>query len=215
LAGISESERRSEGRRSIKDLEKIGRRTEEAKRIHNEAVALQKAGDYAGAFSKFQEALAVDPNLQVSLIGLATAGVKIGRNAEAVTAAETILKNDPKNEAAARVRYNAALQLRDKAKLIDALMGLAPFEPKIARDGIVRLAFEAYDANDLVTAKERFQKVLQLDPSYPQAYYYLGVIHGSQGATAEAKRELERFLQLAPKDPEAGSAREMLGYLKP
>jgi tetratricopeptide (TPR) repeat protein len=198
---------------ALKDLEKVGRRTEEAKRIHNEAVALSKAGDYAGAFAKFQEALNVDPNLQVSMLGLATAGVKIGRNAEAAIAAETILKTDPKNEAAIRVRYNAYLALGDKAKLVEALVGLAAFEPVIARDGLLRLAFDAYDANDLVVAKERFGKVLQVDPNYPQAYYYLGVINAGQGAMAEAKRQIERFLQLAPKDPEASSARDMLKYL--
>lgn len=198
---------------ALKDLERIGRRTEEAKRIHNEAVVLSKAGDYAGAFAKFQEALNVDPNLQVSQLGLATAGLKVGRNAEAATAAETILKSDPKNEAAIRVRYNACLALGDKTRLIDSLMGLAAFEPVIARDGLLRLAFEAYDANDLVVAKERFGKVLQVDPSYAQAYYYLGVINVGQGATKEAKRQIERFLELAPKDPEANSAREMLKYL--
>lgn len=199
---------------ALKDLEKVGRRSEEAKKIHNEAVALAKAGDNAGAYAKFQEALTVDPNLEVSLIGLSTAALKIGKNAEAITAAETILKADPKNEAAARVRYNAALALGDKAKLIDALIGLNPYEPKIARDGLLRLAFEAYDANDLVVAKDRFEKVVKLDPTYAQAYYYLGVINAGRGASAEAKSQIEKFLQLAPNDPEAKSAREMLKYIK-
>ncbi len=195
---------------ALKDLETIGRRSEEAKKIHNEGVALAKAGDDAGAFAKFQEALNVDPNLQASLLGLATAGVKIGRNAEAAAAAETILKADPKNEKAIRVRYNACLALGDKARLIDALAGLAPVEPKIARDGLLRLAFEAYDANDMALAKERFGKVLELDPNVPYAHYYLALINIGQGASAEAKSHLERFLQIAPNDPEANAAREML-----
>ena len=198
---------------ALKDLERIGRRTEEAKRIHNEGVALVKAGDDAGAFAKFQEALTVDPNLQASLLGLATAGLKIGRNAEAATAAETVLKADPRNEKALRIRYNACLNLGDQARLADALVGLAPIEPAIARDGLVRLAFEAYDSNDMALAKERFGKALAVDPNYPPAYYYLAVINVAQGATAEAKSNLERFLQLAPNDKEAESAREMLKYL--
>ncbi len=59
---------------ALKDLEAFGRRTEEAKKLHNEGVALVKAGDSAGAFAKFQEALNLDPNLRPSLVGLATAG---------------------------------------------------------------------------------------------------------------------------------------------
>jgi tetratricopeptide (TPR) repeat protein len=199
---------------ALKDLEKIGRRTEEAKRIHNEGVALVKAGDDASAFAKFQEALAVDPNLQASLLGLGTAGLKIGRDAEAAAAAETILKTDPSNEKALRIRYNACLALGDKARLADALVGLAPIEPAIARNGLMRLAFDAYDANDMVRAKEGFGKVLEVDPNYPQAHYYLGLINVGLGVSAEAKTHFERFLQLAPNDPEANSAREALKYLK-
>jgi tetratricopeptide (TPR) repeat protein len=198
---------------ALKQLESIGRLVEEAKRIHNEAVALAKAGDHAGAFAKFQEAFNLDSNLHESLLGLATSGLKIGRNAEAAAAAEIILKADPKNEKAIRVRYNACLALGDKARLIESLVGLAVVEPLIARDGLLRLAFEAYDANDMESAKERFGKALAVDPDYPQAHYYLGVIFGSQGATEEARNHLQRFLQLAPNDPEASDAREMLKYL--
>jgi tetratricopeptide (TPR) repeat protein len=198
---------------ALKDLETTGRRTEEAKRIHNEAVALVKAGDDAGAFARFQEALVLDPNLQESLLGLGTAGVKIGRNAEAAAAAETILKANPGNEKALRIRYNACLKLGDEEKLLDSLVGLAPVEPKIARDGVLKLAFDAYDRNDLATANGRFLKVLELDPNQPQAHYYLGVISAGQGAKEDAKKYLERFLELAPNDPEANSAREMLKYL--
>jgi Tfp pilus assembly protein PilF len=198
---------------ALQDLDKVGRRTEEAKRLHNEGVALSKTGDSAGAFAKFQEALSVDPNLETALIGLATAGLKIGKYTEAATAAETILKGDPKNEAALRIRYNACLSLGDKERLVSALEGLAVVEPVIARDGILKLAFESYDAGDMVRAKERFRKVLALDPNHPYAHYYLALIAVGEGANADAKIHLQRFLDLAPNDPEAGSAREMLKVL--
>lgn len=197
-----------------KDLERIGRATEEAKKFHNEAVALVKSGDHAGAFAKFGEALKLDPNLQVSLIGMANAATKIGKNKEAAEAAETILKSDPSHEQAIRIRYNALLAMGDKTKLLEALQDLAPYEPTAARDGILRLAFEAYDANDLRVSKERFEKALLIDPNYPQAYYYLGVIDAGNGQNKTARKNLLKFLELAPNDPEAKSAREMLEYVK-
>ncbi len=198
---------------ALKDMQKTGQTTEEAKKVHNEGVALMRAGDFAGAFAKFQEALKIDPSLQPSLVGLAEAGLKSGHNAEAEAAAETILKTDATNEQAIRLRYNAALALGDKAKLSDALVGLAPVEPTIARNGLLKLAFDAYDANDMTAAVTGFKKVLEVDPNYPLPYYYLGVIEVGQGATADAKAHLERFLQLAPNDQEARSAREMLKEL--
>jgi tetratricopeptide (TPR) repeat protein len=198
---------------ALKDLQKVGQATEEAKKVHNEGVALVRAGDYAGAFAKFQEALKIDPNLQASLVGLAEAGLKSGHNAEAEAAAETILKADPTNQQAIRLRYNAALALGDKTKLSDALIGLAPVEPAIARNGLLKIAFDAYDANDMPAAVTGFKKVLEVDPTYPLAHYYIGVIDVGLGATADAKAHLERFLQLAPNDQEAKSAREMLKEL--
>jgi Tfp pilus assembly protein PilF len=197
-----------------KDLERIGRQTEEAKKLYNEGVALWKAGDAAGAFAKYQEALTLDPNLLVAQLGLATAAFKIGKYAEADAAAETVLKADPKNEAAIRLRYNACLDLGDKAKLADALISLAAVEPVKARDGLLRLAFEAYDANDMVLSKQRFNEALKIDPDYPQAHYYLGLINVGLGLSAEAKTHFERFVALAPNDPEANSAREAIKYLK-
>lgn len=197
-----------------KDLERFGQQTEEAKKLHNEGVALMKAGDDAGAFTKYQEALALDPNLQASQLGLGAAGLKIGKYAEAEDAAQSVLKTDPKNEAAIRLRYNACLGLGDKGKLAEALVGLAAYEPVKARDGLLRLAFEAYDKNDLPLAKQRFNEALRIDPNYPQAHYYLGLINVGLGISAEARTHFERFLELAPNDPEANSAREALKYLK-
>ncbi len=195
---------------ALKDLEAVGRRTEEAKKLHNEAVALVKAGDHAGAFAKFQEALNIDPNLQASLIGLSTAGLKIGRNEEAATAAETVLKADPKNERAIRLRFNACLALGDKERLAESLVGLAAFEPAVAANGLLKLAFEAYDANDRVKAKDRFLKVLTIDPNQPLAHYYVALVFVNEGDTAQATSHLERVIALAPNGQEAATAREML-----
>ena len=196
------------------DLEKSGRLAEEAKRIHNEGVALSKAGDDAGAFAKFQEALAIDPGFPPALLGLATAGLKIGKAAEAAAAAETLLKADPRNEPAIRVRYNAALKLGDKAMIVDSLMGLAAVDPATARDSLFKLATAAHNADDAVNAKAIFGKLLELDPNHARSHYYLGLILMREGANAEAKSHLERFLALAPNDPDAGTARDALKYMR-
>lgn len=198
---------------ALKDLESVGRRTEEAKKIHNEAVALVRAGNNADAFAKFQEALKVDPNLEPALLGLATAGLKIGRNAEAATAAETVLKAEPSNEQAIRLRYNACLSLDDTDRLADSLVGLAEVEPAVATKGLLKLAFDAYDANDTGRAKERFLNVLKVDPNQPLVHYSLGMLYVKEGANAAAKTHLERFLALAPNSPDAATAREVLKQL--
>jgi Tfp pilus assembly protein PilF len=196
------------------DLEKSGRLSEEAKRIHNEAVALSKAGDDAGAFEKFKEAVAMSPGFQPAQLGLATAALNIGKAAEAAAAAETVLKSDPQNEQAKRIRYNAALKMGDTAKAVESIEGLADVDPTTARDSLYKLATAAYDSDDAVNAKARFAKVLELDPDHARSHYFLGLILMREGAKAEAQQHLDRFLALAPNDANAGTAREALKYMK-
>jgi|YNPBryunderm2012_1023409.scaffolds.fasta_scaffold04840_2 tetratricopeptide (TPR) repeat protein len=198
---------------ALEDMQRIGRRLEEAKRVHNEAVALARGGDHAAAFARFQTALNLDPNLRESLLGLATAAHALGRHAEAAAAAEKVLTADPTNEKAARLRYNACLALDDKSRLAEALFGLAAYEPELARNGLLKVAFDAYDAHDTALAKNAFSKVIRLKPDYPQAHYFLGLIAIGEGNNGEAVTHLQRFLQLAPNDPEAASVREMLAHL--
>jgi Tfp pilus assembly protein PilF len=195
------------------DLEKFGRLAEDVKRIHNEGVALSKAGDAAGAFAKFKEALAINPTFPPALIGLATTGLKLDRAAEAAAAAETLLKADPQNAEAIRIRYNAALKLGDKAMIADALMALGSVDPALVRDNLLKLAIAAYDSDDAANAKKRFGKVLELDPNHARAHYFLGLILMREGAKRDAKRHLERFLELAPSDPDADTAKGALQYL--
>lgn len=198
---------------ALEALEKAGRRSEEAKKIFNEAVRLSKADDYDGAFTKFQEAVEVDPNLEIALLGVATTGLKIGRYEEAVEAAETILEDDPYNDQALRIRYNASLEIENEDLIFDSLVGLAAVEPEMARESLWLLALRAYDANDLERAKERFGRVLEVDPHHAKCHYYLGLIYMGEGANQQAKRYLERFVELAPDDPEAATASELVAFL--
>jgi len=198
---------------ALKDLENAGIRAAEAQRLHNEAVALTRTNDNEGAYALFKQAYELDPNLTSALLGIALSAFETGRYPESLKAAESVLKTDPKNEKAIRVRYNAALKLGDTDKIIDALVSLATVEYEVARDGLLSLAFDAYDANDMVAAEKRFEKVLEVDPSQPHAHYLLALIFVNNGRNDEAKPHLERFLELAPEDPEAPSARELLQYI--
>ncbi len=195
------------------DLERFGQLAEEAKRIYNEGIAALKTGDKAAALVLFRQALDADPNLEPALFAVATTSLELGEFAESAAASETILINDPSNEDALRLRYNAALELEDDGMLIDALVGLASVEPQVAKQNLWILAMAAYNANDNERTKERFGKVLQVDPTNAQAHYLLGLVYLGEGDKAETRKNLERFLELAPDDPDADAARDILSYL--
>jgi len=182
-------------------MQRIGRRPEEAKRVHNKVGALARGGDNAADFARFQTALNLDPNLQESLLGLATAGLAVGRHAEAAVAAERVLAADPTNKKAARLRYNACFALDEKPRLVEALFGLAPYEPQIASNGLLKVAFDAFDVNDTALARNAFSKVLRLKPDYPQAHYFGGLIAIGEGNDAEATTVMGRVRSLAKRFP--------------
>jgi tetratricopeptide (TPR) repeat protein len=196
------------------DLEKFGRLREEAKRIHNEGVTLEKIGEEKEAFAKFQEALQLDPSFEPALVGLATSGLKLGRAAEAAAAAETLLKLNPENAEALKIRYNAALKIKDEAKVVEALRGMAAIDPTTARDGLFLLASGSFDKDDTAKAKERLRYALQIDPAHARSHYLLGLILMREGAKQEARMHLQRFLELAPNDPDTATAKEALTHLK-
>jgi Tfp pilus assembly protein PilF len=196
------------------DLQRIGRLAEEAKRVYNEGVELLKTGDAEGASAKFQQALEADPNLQVARLALATTALDLGRAAEAAAAADAVLKADPRNAEALRIQYNAALKLGNEPKVIDALVALAAVDRDMALDGLFKLARTAYDHDETAKAKERLAKVLEIDPNHAQSHYLLGLLLMREGANAEAEKHLERFVQLAPNDPDAATARKILKYLE-
>jgi len=196
------------------DLEKFGRLSEEAKRVYNEGVAVTKLRYDKEAFAKFQEALALDPNFEPALYGLATSALKLDRPAEAAAAAEALLKVNPQNAEALKIRYNAALKLRDDAKLADALVGLAGVDAATARNGLFVLARGAFERDDIAKAKERFRHVLEIDPMHARSHYFLGLILMRDGAKQEAKTHFERFLELAPDDPDTAAVRDALRVMK-
>ncbi len=198
---------------ALEELKEAGVRAEEAKRIYNDGVKLVKQGDPAGAFEQFKRALQIDPNLTKALLAMATVALELDHNAEAGEAAQSILKFDPHNAKALKIRYNAALNLGDEPMIIEALIDLAAIEPTISRDSLLKLAFESYDANDMENAEIRFLKVLEVAPDHALSHYLLGLIYVGEGANDKAKEHIERFLQLAPDDPEAGSATELLRFL--
>jgi len=83
--------------------------------------------------------------------------------------------------------------------------------PDAAVDLLYRRADLDFRGNRPEAAKAALLEILELDPEFARAHYTLGLIYANTD-TAKAREHLQRFLDLSPKDPEAGSAKEMLEY---
>jgi thioredoxin-like negative regulator of GroEL len=131
------------------------------------------------------------------------------RKAEAEPFLSKALAENPKDERALAGMIEVAKAKGDKAAeqqyqaSLDAIHGPNP-------DVIYNKAVEAFNAGKTREAKAELQKVQQLDPKYPEAYYLLAMVEFGEMNLKGTKQNLEKYLELAPNGKNAATAREML-----
>ncbi len=63
-------------------------------------------------------------------------------------------------------------------------------------------------------ARAQFTKAIELDPKLADAHYWLGMTNLNKGAMADAKKNFEEYLKLAPTGQNAESAKAILEQIK-
>lgn len=181
--------------------------------IFNEGVLAHQAGDRALAREKFEEAARINPNLMQAHYGAAAIAMEEGRHADAAAGAERTLAIDPTFVRALDLRFRAYSELGDQAKTEAAADALFQADPQLGATALYNLAVALYNGGKTARAAGLLERLLAAAADHAKAHYMLGLCHVNQGNSAEAKRHLERFLELAPEDPDAATAKEMLAYL--
>jgi tetratricopeptide (TPR) repeat protein len=190
---------------------------------YNEGVNLLKANDLAGAAPKFEQAASLDPNLAEADGALADLYLELGRHPEALKAADRYLALKPSDPRGLRARYDALKATGDNEKARATLDALALADPK-GEGTAVRYFNEGAELTRTGKYDEAavwFEKVVELAPAEPKfakAHYVLGLTYAKDdkdpAKKARAKEQLQTFLQMAPNDADAGTAKQLLDYLK-
>ncbi|HEY4593944.1 MAG TPA: tetratricopeptide repeat protein, partial [Thermoanaerobaculia bacterium] len=187
---------------------------------YNEAVAALKAGNVAAALPNLEKAVSLNPKLPEAQVALAEAYLDQKRYGDALAAADRYLALRPNDAEGLRVRYDALKGAGDNDKAREALDALAAADPK-SSDAAVRYFNEGAErarTGKLEDAAVFFEKAVQIaptDPKFAKAHYVLGLTYAKDDTKKEAaKAQLNTFLQMAPNDPDAATAKEMLAYLK-
>ncbi|HSS50526.1 MAG TPA: carboxypeptidase regulatory-like domain-containing protein [Thermoanaerobaculia bacterium] len=190
---------------------------------YNEGVNLLKANDLAGAAPKFEQAAAFDPKLAEADAALADVYLELGRNPEALVAADRYLALKPSDPRGLRARYDALKATGDNEKARATLEALALADPK-GEGTAVRYFNEGAELTRAAKYDEAaawFEKVVEIAPAEPKfakAHYVLGLTYAKDdkdpAKKARAKEQLQTFLQMTPNDPDAVTAKQLLDYLK-
>ena len=187
---------------------------EKAVLVFNEGAEAAQQGDNATGRQKFTEALALDPTLAPAWTALATLSWADKQVAEAVSQAEKALTLDAKDARALRILVEGYTQLGDTVKAKAASEALALADPKAGAADLYNQGIREYNAGNMDKAFELFEKSLEGDPGFAKTHYMLGMCHVNRGQNADAKQHFETFLAMAPNDPDAATAKEMLNYIK-
>lgn len=176
---------------------------------YNEGASLANEGDLAGAVKKFEEAVAAKPDMLAAWGALAKTQLRAKNYAKAVEAAAKVLDIDDSDMDMLNVQHQAYTALGDKANAAKVGEKL----PKNA-NALFNDAAKLINAGDDAGAEKLLQQAVTADEKFAQAHYELGMIYVRAGKSAEAKAELNKYLELDPNGKDAATAKEMMNYLK-
>lgn len=181
--------------------------------VYNQGVAALNSDSLETAEVLFKTALEKKPDLGAAHGALARLYLRTERHQEAVAAANKAIELETDLDSMNQILYNSYTALGQTDLAAAALEKLQAANPERASKNIFNQAADAYNAGDMVTAKKGLEQVISVDPSHAKANYLLGLIFINEGNNAKAKEHLAKFLELAPSDPDAATAQEMIEYL--
>lgn len=180
--------------------------------VLNEGVRASQRDDQDTATEKFRAALDLDPDLAEAHAALAGIYYNLERYDEAQESVAKALVLKPDHVATNRLRFLVHDALGDRSAAEKAMASFIDLDPLGAADLLYKRGDLDFRSGDIEFARTALEKVLELDPDLARAHYTLGLIYSST-ETAKAKQHLQKFIEMAPDDPEVASAKEMLSYL--
>src|SRR5438034_1737124 len=187
---------------------------EEARKLYEKGLALSRAGDTKKAIDNFKSAVAIYPGFIQALDELGVQYLKTGQAGQAVESLTAAVKLTPdafrpnlnlgiallemKRFEAAESQLKTAILASASSPAAHMYLGIALIGEKKSAEAQLELEAAA-NTNSLEVAK---------------AHYYLGGIYWANREYGRAADELETYLKLVPKAPEADKVRQTIKELR-
>jgi tetratricopeptide (TPR) repeat protein len=198
---------------ALDELAKVDPSKDTAIRIFNEGAERTRSGKMDDAVPYLKRAIEVDPTFEPAYAELGNYYMTRKKYQDALAVAEKHLAANPKSLEAMTVRAEAYKALGDKVKAKEAADALTAGSAGSTPDEVFRQGVAQFNSNSFEQARSTFERVLTMDGNHAKAHYMLGLVNANLGDLAKSKQYLAKFLQMAPNDPDAKNAKEMLDTL--
>lgn len=176
---------------------------------YNEGAELANQGKDAEALAKFETAVAAKPDLTAGWQALAKIALRTKNYPRAIEAANKALVADPDEVDMYSVLYESYKATGDNAKAAEARKKI----PANAA-GLFNDAAKAINSGKDADAEPLLKQAIAADDKFAPAYYELGMLYVRSGKNADAKTNLQKYIELDPTGKDAPTAKEMLKYVK-
>ena len=184
-------------------------KTDVAVAAYNEGAALANDGKDPEALAKFNEAVTANPAFTTAWVATAKIAYRAKQYQKSVDAATKAIGLGADETDMAEILVEDYTAIGDKAKAAE-WKKKAPVDPHALYNEAAKLL----NANNDAGAEPLLKQAIAADDKFALAYFQLGMVYARTGKNADAKTNLQKYLELDPKGPEATTAAEMLKYLK-
>ena len=163
-----------------------------------------EAGNAVSAADYYQKAIALRPSYLQAHINLANLYMKSGMPGDAATEYQQVLAHDPGN-LGAQLKLGQLLAMKgDYDSAVSLLLQLLKEHPE-SYEAETSLGNVLYLKKD-PTARDHFERALQMKPDSANAAYNLAIIEEESGNLDAARKLYEQVLRYHPSDIEAARA---------
>jgi tetratricopeptide (TPR) repeat protein len=196
-------------------LREVGDLDTAAARLFNEGVDAYNAGDIATAQSKFHQVIELSPDMVAAYLALARISLSQGSGAEALAMAQSVLEREPDDTRALKIAFDGARLSGNDEEARKALDRLVVLDPQWVTTAVFDHAGKLFNDNQPQAAALELEYVVKADPELARARFLLGMALFNTGRADEGRPHLEKFIELAPDDPDTEIARGLLSYHQP
>jgi tetratricopeptide (TPR) repeat protein len=176
---------------------------------YNEAAAMANEGKVPEAIAKLEEAVTAKPDLTAGYEALAKLYLRSKNYDKAIDRANKALEIDTDNQDMFSVLAESYTAKGDKVKAAEYRKKL-PADASAMFNEAARLINTGKDGE----AEPLLKGAIAANDKFAQAYYELGMLYVRTQKNADAKTNLQKYLELEPTGKDAATAKEMLNYVK-